>query len=352
MNFNNFPIGPDDCGRRLDRIVRKFLPDLQISFIYKNIRTGFIRINNKKQKQDYILQPSDVINIASLLIQKGKSNPTKKNLEDNQSQNLLVPTILFKNDNFLAINKPYDVPVQGSSQNDISLNRIITKLYNPKNFSLTFTPGPLHRLDRRTTGTLIFSQSLKGAQWFSQAMQNKTITKEYLGLVCGKVTQNHKWIDFIDDSYHNNNGFRIVRVVDATQEKISPVAKKAITNIIPLKNTVIEALGKKIPITLCKFIIETGRMHQIRAQSAYHGFPLAGDSAYSTGIYADIKLRSFGIHDSKNKEKIPEFLLHAIRLKSPQNDLGLPTEIIAPLPTFFKNIITTYFASLSFKFIL
>lgn len=344
MNFNNFPVGSDDCGRRLDRIVRKFLPQLQISFIYKNIRTGFIRVNNKKQKQDYILQSSDVINIASQLIQNNPENPTIKY----HVSNSFIPTVLFKNENFLVINKPYDIPVQGRSQNDVSLDRIISTLYKPSNSSLTFIPGPLHRLDRRTTGTLIFSQSLKGAQWFSQEMQHKTIKKEYLGLVCGNVSQNYKWCDLIDDSYKNNNSFRTVQIVT----EASSNTKEAITNIIPIEHTVIEALGKKIPVTLCQFIIETGRMHQIRAQSSYHGFPLAGDSAYSTGIYDGIKLNSFGIHDLNNKEKIPEFLLHAIRLKAPENDLGLPPEIVAPLPVFFRNIIATYFASCSFKFIL
>ena len=51
--------------------------------------------------------------------------------------------------------------------------------------SLSFKPGPLHRLDKDTTGVLCFSRTLAGAQWFSQCLREKTVGKYYLGVVRG-----------------------------------------------------------------------------------------------------------------------------------------------------------------------
>jgi len=353
MKFNDFLVGPDDCGRRFDRIIRKFLPNLPISLIYKNIRTGFIRVNNKKQKQEYKITENDVINIAVVLLAE-TTTLQQTNLKKNFTlSNLNKLEILFKNEHFIVINKPYDIPVQGTNKTDVSLDRIIQSNYQPLSNSLTFTPGPLHRLDKRTTGVLVFSQSLKGAQWFSKAIKSKLIQKEYISLLCGHLQEKVRWCDYIDDSYEyeNDDNFRKIKII-AEQDSLN-TGKMAITNAEPLAYAQITTLGKTVPVTLTHFSIETGRTHQIRAQSAFHGYPVAGDIAYTTTEYTNIKLKSFGIHDSKIKTPIPEFLLHAIQLKIPENNkLGLPKKITAPIPPFFSKLLDTYFASYDFSLIL
>jgi 23S rRNA pseudouridine955/2504/2580 synthase len=59
--------------------------------------------------------------------------------------------------------------------------------------SLSFKTGPLHRLDRKTTGLLAFSQNLQGAQWFSQKIKSHEIQKVYLALLEGNLCQNQIW---------------------------------------------------------------------------------------------------------------------------------------------------------------
>ena len=52
MEFVNFETTNNDCNRRFDTLIRKFLPEMPLSLVYKNIRTGFIRLNDKKTKQE------------------------------------------------------------------------------------------------------------------------------------------------------------------------------------------------------------------------------------------------------------------------------------------------------------
>ncbi|HZK20279.1 MAG TPA: RNA pseudouridine synthase, partial [Treponemataceae bacterium] len=235
-------------------------------------------------------------------------------------------------------NKPYDVSVQAANKNELSLDTIIQQ--NTITNSLSFRPGPLHRLDRRTTGVLVFSQSLAGAQWFSKAIKEKSIQREYVGLLCGHLEEVCVWENYIDDTYKKTGNFRTVEVV-----KNSSQGKEAITYVSPLAVANICALNKKIPVTLVSFRIETGRMHQIRAQASFYNHPLAGDSAYSSDKYTDVYLNTFNINRCVHAASIPEFLLHAIQLKIPTNPVDLPSIVTAPIPCFFKTIIETYFAS-------
>ena len=97
--------------------------------------------------------------------------------------------------------------------------------------------------------------------------------------------------------------------------------KEAVTRVIPL------GYGKhnKTDYTLAKFCIETGRTHQIRSQSALHGYPLLGDTAYGG-----------------TKIELIEYFLHAYELYFPKNNpLALPEKIKAEVPKVFANFLKT-----------
>ena len=63
MEFIDFKTSANDTDRRFDTLLRKFLPQMPLSLVYKNIRTGFIRLNNKKAKQETKIHVGDIINI-------------------------------------------------------------------------------------------------------------------------------------------------------------------------------------------------------------------------------------------------------------------------------------------------
>ena len=194
------------------------------------------------------------------------------------------------------------------------------------NSSLSFTPGPLHRLDRRTTGLLVFSKSLEGARWFTEGIKNHTIQKKYYGLVQGKLSEKEDWKDFITDNGENDDGFYTVKAQTQNSQNPENGAAECITTATPLAHGT--AQGKSF--TLVEYTIKTGRKHQIRSQSALHKYPLAGDTAYGAASLN-------GINEKKHSAR--EFYLQAYCLSFPENPLGLPPQIKIRLsPDFIEQL--------------
>ena len=190
MDFLEFNAGIDDNDRRIDKVLRNFIKDVPLSSIYKYIRKNLIKINNKKTTQDYRVKTGDVISIAAFIINDFSENQSelKNNLQKNEENTFQKDLeIVFQNEDILILNKPYDVLVHGSDNSlDKQVENYYKKINQNKSKSLSFTPGPLHRLDRKTTGLLSFSLSLNGARWFSENIKNHTIQKKYVSVVQNK----------------------------------------------------------------------------------------------------------------------------------------------------------------------
>ena len=274
MDFTDFNTGKDDIDRRLDKVIRIVIPDLPLSGIYQSMRKGLIKVNGKKCKPDYRIIDGDVITVADILLKnKVESSPLhsdcKIKVED---------IIVFENPDILVLNKPAGINVQKATKEDVSLADLVQEYYKKtrKNESISFKPGPLHRIDRQTAGLICFSMSLEGARCFTQQLKLHNIKKTYTATVEGTVTCRQTWNDYILKEDEAGSDFHTVTVIDGNSDQVPDEAKECITTIIPL-----EAFTQNgNSYTKCEFQIETGRQHQIRAQSAFHGHPLAGDTAY------------------------------------------------------------------------
>ena len=319
MDFKTFNVGDNDNDRRLDKIIRIILPSMSLSEIYKAIRKGLVKVNDKKASAEYRVKTGDKISVAEFLF---KTSDLKENDVESRFHTFNFPEIpvLFKNENIIIYNKPRNIAVHGGGNKTNNSNNIITLeaytkvLYekeNPNATSLSFTPGPLHRIDRFTTGIVAFSWSLNGARWFSENIKNHTIQKKYVGIVQGNLKAQQKWESFIknDEVYGTQKKFHTVIATDAPD-----TGKTALTIVTPLEHGKIDGLE----ITLAEFDIHTGRHHQIRAQAAQNGFPLYGDTSYG---------------GTKNPQNT--YFLHATELQIPENPIGLPKIIKAPLPEDF-----------------
>lgn len=318
MDFDKYTATENDHQRRLDRIIRKFLPEMPLSLVYKNIRSGFIRVNGTKAKNDTKISCGDEIWICTVL----KSSTQKNQLNESNSNELQnLPNIeiqdVFVNRHIRIINKPYGINVQVAKQGEIALDPIIKQEFykkHPQN-SLSFKPGPLHRLDKNTTGLLAFSQSLDGSRWFTKAIENHQIKKTYIGIVEGNIKNTILLNDKICDSSENKN-FHTVKVSET-------FGKIANTKIIPIST----GFYKQTPVTLCFFEIGTGRKHQIRVQSSNYGYPLLGDTAYKSKI-------------SILKQENRHYFLHAYSLSfEKENPLDLPQRIFALPDSNFLNFV-------------
>lgn len=327
MDFKDFTASANDNDRRLDKIIRIFVPSLSLPEIYKGIRKGLIKVNKKKSKPESHVFAGDVISIASFLLGSKSDNdkiPGGENSSENSLRNPFensspatcdfscgispLPPIIFENQHILVLDKPYNLTVHGDEK---SLDKIVNKYYQEKNqtTSLSFKPGPLHRIDKKTTGLIVFSMSLEGARWFSENIKNHTISKSYYAILQGYV-KDETWQDFITNHHKAENGFYKVEAdfLEDDDSKKDDNSKKALTHV--------KVLGrgryKKQTVSLVKINIETGRKHQIRAQAALHKHPLLGDVSYGGG-----EIR-FGKQD---------FYLQSCQLLIPENPLALPPEI-------------------------
>ena len=322
MEFDEFTAGENDSGRRLDRVLKIMLRDFEGVNIFSALRKKLILVNGRKAEASYKVNCGDKIKIASFLLEK---SPEIKALDDKQQEFgtkfSLDEATVFKNGSVMVINKPYGINVQPSFSSETSLSEIVARECK-KGPSLSFTPSPLHRLDRFTTGALVFSLSIDGARIFSQMMQEGLVRKTYLGIVQGLMDREFEWTDgIVEEKSSDTASFHKVRVVGLDEKDSSGARAKSVTKAFPLAAG--SWNGKEV--TLVKFEIPTGRKHQIRAQSAFHGFPLLGDRAYG------------GTRISGH-----EFYLHAVQIEFPSgNNLLLPPKIYVPLPPEFLNFLNS-----------
>lgn len=252
--YISFKITLNDDQKRVDNIIRKFLPNMPLKSIFKSIRSGDIRINNKKVKQNYKVNLDDI-----LMIYKPLLNNKKNDENEAIKYKLNRDRIIFENEDILIYNKPAGILVHGDKN---SLDKQVKHYLSDKVInSLSFSPGPLHRLDRNTSGLMVFSVSLRGARIFTNLLQENKINKTYITIVDGTYTKPEKWEDRISrdekslKSYQDNSG-------QLSISEFTPIFRK-----------------NNKTVALIKLI--TGRTHQIRVQCAIHNRPLVGDIKYN-----------------------------------------------------------------------
>ena len=121
---------------------------------------------------------------------------------------------------------------------------------------------PVNRLDRDTTGVVLFAKNEYIQECLIKQMANNTFYKEYIAILDGKL-ENQKGI--INAPISRKDGSIIERCIDEN-------GSKAISHY--------ELIDTKNNLSLVKFILETGRTHQIRLHSKHIGHPIIGDTLY------------------------------------------------------------------------
>jgi 23S rRNA pseudouridine955/2504/2580 synthase len=297
--------GADDNGRRLDRVLRKALGSLPLSAIHRLLRKGAVRVEGEPAAADCRVLAGQTITVnadAAWPPAPPAGFPTDRTAGAAAPGSL---DILYEGEGLLVLNKPAGLVVHGrGSLEDLALPYLGPKL--PP--SLSFRPGPLHRLDAPSSGVIAFSASLEGARLFSGLMRERSIRKSYLALVEGVLREAELWEDGLVRDKKRKKTFRAGAGGGDSQ--------KASTRVTPLL--------ANLSNTLILAEIETGRTHQIRAQAAARGFPLLGDRKYGgrgsgEGIY-----------------------LHAWRMEFPELS-PFPRIIEAPLPERFGGKIKSLF---------
>lgn len=290
-------ITANEAEQRLDRFLKKYLKRAPLSAIYKMIRKD-VKLNGKRAGEDTQLKEGDEL---SLYITEEKlqelTAPVKKKAVKRQFK------IAYEDENILIVDKPKGLLTHGDSheKKNTLANQVCGYLqekgeYNPSR-EKTFVPSPVNRLDRNTTGLVIFGKNAKALRLMATLLRDKdNVEKYYLTVVCGRLDKEL----VLDDRLIKNHKTNISHVVPADEENDihnNSEIKEALTYVKPLET------GNRF--SLAEVRIFTGRTHQIRVHLANAGYPLAGDIKYGDNKTSDY-LRKQGISTQ---------LLHAYKLK-------------------------------------
>ena len=194
--MKEYIIKNNEAGQRFDKYLKKILPNASSSFIYKMLRKKNITLDGHKASGTEILKiGSDVkIFFSDETFDKFSVDLSAlKNEYDALSKLTLSGLkIIFENDDILIADKPVNMLSQKSGISDISANeRLIGYLISNSGLDFeefkTFKPSVCNRLDRNTTGLILMGKSLKGSQYLSQILKERSIEKYYRTIVAGSA---------------------------------------------------------------------------------------------------------------------------------------------------------------------
>ena len=189
----------------------------------------------------------------------------------------------------------------------------------------TFTPGPVHRLDRNTSGIVIFGKTLAALQDLNEMMKKRHhIEKSYMTICKGKLTKQQELVGYVK-KIDNEDRVRFVKKDD----------KDAL-----MMKTIVKPIRTTNDFSLVEVKIITGRMHQIRIHLSSIDHPVIGDRKYGDFVLNKQMKQQFGLNNQ---------LLHAYKINfvDPFGSLSYlkGKKIICPKPTQFKKIEKSLFES-------
>ncbi len=265
--MREFTVGKNDAGQRLDRWLGKALPLLPAPLAQKYIRLKRVKVNGKGSARDYRLAQGDLLQLY--INDEFFDAPA----EDNAFLSVFKPLldIVYEDENLIICNKRPGLlchPDQGEYVSTL-ITHIQAYLYQKKEWSPrwenSFAPALCNRIDRNTGGLVMAAKTAEALRILNDKIKDREISKFYLAAVVGKMTPPQGEL----------RGFLLkdeAKKQVSVYQKPIPGGKTAVTRY--------KTLQVKNGLSLVECELLTGRTHQIRAQFAHAGHPLAGDGKY------------------------------------------------------------------------
>ena len=282
---------------RIDRWIRNNLGNIPQGLIEKTLRSGKIKLNNKKIKSSQKVKTGDEINLfnfdytETIVQKKIKFEPSKEIIKENED------LIIDNNDDFIVLNKSAGISVQGGTKSKKNLVDIFAKseiFQNNKPFSV-------HRLDKDTSGVFIMAKHRSSAQLLTSLFRLRKVHKTYLAICHGELEENSG--EWNDDLTRFDDGKKII---EKAKTLFKVLDKNSICSLVEMK-----------PIT--------GRKHQLRKQLFALGNPIYGDQKYKLS--------------NSNKAINKNLMLHSYQIRFMISDKKYTYKAL--LPDYFKKLLKT-----------
>ncbi|MDD2566065.1 MAG: RluA family pseudouridine synthase [Candidatus Gracilibacteria bacterium] len=277
-------ITENDANQRLDKFLKKLLPNSSLSLVYKINRKNKIKVNGKREDNEYKIQIGDEIKIFLSDSEFDVLTENKELVRRESSSQLSTDDIVYEDSSILVINKSPGIIVHPGDfkTKDISLIQQVHDYLGGKLNSLTFKPSLVHRIDKDTSGIILIAKTKMSLDFLLKDLQSNKIEKYYLAIVLGEPEKDSGIIDK-----------KLLRIENAKAENKIQVneedGQKAITHYKVIQKNI----KGKYSLIECK--LETGRMHQIRVHLASIGCPVLGDKTYGNSSENSFAKINYGI---------------------------------------------------------
>ncbi len=192
--------------------------------------------------------------------------------------------IIYEDEQFIAVDKPEGLlSVESDKERECAYGYLVEGL---KGAGKNVRPFVLHRIDKETSGVLVFAKDIKIHSMLRMRWNDLVQTREYVAVVEGILEEKSGTIT----SYLKENANNLVYSTN------DPTGQKAITRYEVMKE------NAKAGYSLLKVVIDTGRKNQIRVHLESKGYPIVGDDKYgkkTDGEWVKNPLNRLGLHASK-----------------------------------------------------
>ena len=256
-----------DHGQRLDKYLRVRLPHMSRTQIQALIERELVRVSGRVPKASTSLKPGDTVEVVVPPPPPTDIQPDEMPLE-----------VLFEDEHLIVLNKQADLIVHPARSHNrgTMLNGLVWHFQNRSQEGGglsgvghdTARPGVVHRLDRDTTGVIVFAKSDEAHWKLAKQFEQRTVDKRYAALVAGDVEPAADVINLpLGPSISKVKGQREKYVV-----RHDELGKPSVT--------IYRVIERFDGYSLVEVELKTGRTHQIRVHFSYLGYPLVGDDMY------------------------------------------------------------------------
>ena len=262
-------ISQNEKEQKLLKLLQKYFKGQADSFLYKMLRKKNILLNGKKADGKEILRLGDTVQLYFSEESLGKLIQERESGEKEFWTQKWQRFILYEDKHCILFNKPVGLLSENDGSSSFSVNSLLlsymrTKGELSKEQEKSFRPGIANRLDRNTSGIIIFGKSLGGLQAFGKLLQSHDLEKKYYALVYGDFQKTGLQEHFLEKDKGQNK---------ALESERGKRVKSAFEKLACVESSV----G---PLSLLSVQIFTGKTHQIRTQLSLLSHPIVGDDKY------------------------------------------------------------------------